>query len=267
METHWVEPGENDSVECHLQQVGMGTLICRAATKRNRYRTNEVTPSICFNCEVGKIYREVGCDSASPRILIHAGPMGPGDVRLLNILCQRRKRLTDLNECRSCDLVTAPTTRQLVTTARDLFQREGFHSAYRDLEKARAAMRDGEREDAITSSIACLESTMRICHERLGAPLPREKDLTGLWKSSRELLKLAAFGECVAVTNLVNTMFGVVSHLGGVRNELSNAHGKGLVPPRVSEAIAELALNTAMTLSTFLVRCFHHTEARTDDPD
>lgn len=36
------EPKENDNVECHLQQVGMGTLICRAARQTGDKTTNEV---------------------------------------------------------------------------------------------------------------------------------------------------------------------------------------------------------------------------------
>ncbi|MCR4418732.1 MAG: hypothetical protein QHH27_03315 [Clostridia bacterium] len=61
-------PREGDDISCHLQQQGMGTLVCRAARREGRDSTNEVTPTACFNCPVGKIFREVGCDSVLPRI-------------------------------------------------------------------------------------------------------------------------------------------------------------------------------------------------------
>ncbi len=35
-----VEPEENDNLDCHLQQVGMGSLICRAARQTGDKTTN-----------------------------------------------------------------------------------------------------------------------------------------------------------------------------------------------------------------------------------
>lgn len=61
-----------------------------------------------------------------------------------------------------------------MVTARGLFTDEDFYSAYKGLETARRALCDGEPEDAITASVAFLESTMRICHDRLGEPLPEK---------------------------------------------------------------------------------------------
>lgn len=255
-----IEPGEHDNIECHLQQVGTGGLICKAAkqTGSGDY-TNEVNPSICFNCSVGKIFREVGCDSASPQIKI-LQYIGGSELMLRNIFCQRRKRDTTLDFCRSCDLVTAPTTRQIISTARSIFESYGFYSAYKDIEKAREAIRDGNFENAITRSISCLESTMKICHEKLGQPLPSGKQVTDLWKSTRNTLK---FDELIinsdssgCLTNLMNTLSGAITHLGGLRNALGDAHGRGLSAPDVSQAIAELAINIASTLSTMIVRRF-----------
>lgn len=33
------EPGEDDSVDCHLQQIGMRNLVCRAAEQTALVRT------------------------------------------------------------------------------------------------------------------------------------------------------------------------------------------------------------------------------------
>jgi len=264
METHNnTNKPEPENVECHLQQVGMGTLICRAAHHTSsRHDTNEVTPEVCLNCEVGKIYREVGCDAVTAKIFL-SPVMGPQRIvqSIQSIFCPIRKTDTDLEYCRTCDLVVAPTTRQIVTTVRSLFTEEEFFSAYKDLDAARFAIRDGELDDAITASVACLESTMRICHERLGEPLPRKKQVTDLWKSTRTILGIEGFDPSGNVTDLLNTLAGAVSHLAAIRNELGDAHGKGLIPPPVTQAIAELALNTAAVLSTFVVRCFKQREA------
>jgi len=269
METHNnTKKPQPDNIECHLQQIGMGTLLCRAAHRTSRgHDTNEVTPEICAECEVGKIYREVGCDAVTAKILL-TPVMGPQRIMqsIQSIFCPIRKTDTDLEYCRTCDLVVAPTTKQIVTTARALFTDDEFFSAYKDLETARHAIRDGEFEDAITASIACLESTMRVCHERLGEPLPHKKQVTDLWRSTRAVLGIDQLSPSGGVDHLLNALSGAVSHLGAIRSELGDAHGKGLLPPLVTQAIAELALNTAAVLSTFIVRCFKERQTGEDQP-
>jgi hypothetical protein len=251
-----LQPSENDSIDCHLQQVGMGTLLCRAARQTGDKTTNEVNPTICFNCPAGKVFREVGCDAILPKIRIYQY-IGGADASVENLFCKIRRRDTTLEYCQTCNLVTAETTRQIISTTRGLFQAQGFYSAYKDLEKARESIRDGNFENAITRSIACLESTMRICHEKLEKSLPKKKQVTDLWKSTRSILDFDALDPSGATSALMNSLAGAISHLGGLRNVLGDAHGKGVVPPDVSESMAELAINTASTLSTMVVRRFN----------
>jgi hypothetical protein len=250
------EPSENDSIDCHLQQVGMGTLLCRAARQTGDRTTNEVNPTVCFSCPAGKVFREVGCDAILPKIRIYPY-MGGAEADIQNLFCKIRKRDTSLEYCQTCNLVTAETTRQIISTTRGLFQAQGFYSAYQDLEKARESIRDGNFENAITRSIACLESTMRVCHEKLGKLPPEKKQVTDLWKSTRSILDFDALDPSGTTLALMNSLTGVVSQLGGLRNVLGDAHGKGVVPPDVSESIAELAVNTASTLSTMVARRFN----------
>ncbi len=250
------EPNENDNIDCHLQQIGMGTLICQSARQTGDKTTNEVNPTICFNCPAGKIYREVGCEAVLPKIQIYPYMRG---IRpeIISLFCKIRRRETDLNYCSTCGLAMAETTRHIVSTARGLFEAQGFYSAYKDLEKAREGIRDGNFENAVTRSISCLESVMRICHEKLEEPLPSKKQVTDLWKSTRNILKFNELDDTGATVNLINTLSGVMSNLGELRNSLGDAHGRGMVSPGVSEIIAELAINTASTLSTSIIRRFN----------
>lgn len=39
-----IEPDEDDSIDCHLQQVGMGSLICRAAQQTGHENTMNIDP-------------------------------------------------------------------------------------------------------------------------------------------------------------------------------------------------------------------------------
>jgi len=244
------EPSENDDVSCHLQDIGMGTLICRAAKQTGEHTTNEVNEAICFNCPVGKVYREVGCDALTPNIRIYHYDT----FHINSLFCKIRKRTTDFDYCKKCNLPVAETTRQLVSTARSLFEKHGFYSAYQDIEKARKSIRDGDPKGAVTSSISCLESTIRICHGELKKPLPRKKQLSDLWKSARDILEFDKMDPTGATKTLLNSLSGVVTHMGGLRNMLSDAHGKDKIPPDVSESIAELAINVAASLSTIIIR-------------
>jgi hypothetical protein len=263
MANQFLEPNENDNIDCHLQQIGMGTLICRAARQTGDKTTNEVSPRDCFNCHAGKIFREVGCDAVLPKIRIYSR-IGGSRSQIEALFCKIRKRNTDLIYCHQCGLVTAETTRKIVSSTRGLFEAQGFYSAYKDIEKAREAMRDGNFENALTRSIACLESVMCVCHEQLGEPLPSKKQVSELWKSVRVLLRFDQLNSSGATTNLMNSISGVITHLGGLRNALGDAHGKGIFPPAVSENIAELAINTASTLSTAIIRRFNEIRGKNE---
>ena len=252
------EPTENDNIDCHLQQVGMGHLICKAAKQTGSNTTNKTNPGVCFNCPTGKIYREIGCDAALPEIRLTPYMGNDLSVDWRTIFCRIRKRETTLEYCQTCSLPTAETTRQIVTTARSLFETLGFYPSYQDIEKARLAIRDGNFDNAITRSITCLESTMKVCHEKLNQELPSDKGVTGLWKSTKALLDLEGVGTetDAAWTSTLGSLSGLISNLGNMRNALSDAHGKGLYSPAVSELIAELALNSASTLATTIIRRF-----------
>jgi len=251
-----LEPQENDNIDCHLQQIGMGTLICRAAKLSGAHSTNEVNPTVCFNCSSGKIYRNIGCNAVLPKI--HISPyIGGVSFNVSSLFCKIRKRETTLEFCKTCGLVTAETTRQVVSIVRGLFEAQGFYSAYKDLEKARESIRDGDPEGAITSSIACLESAMTICHDKMNKSLPAKRQVTDLWKSTRIILKFDDLDPTGATLTLVNALSGLVVQLGGLRNALGDAHGKGILSPEVSECIAELAINTASTVATIIIRRFN----------
>jgi len=98
---------------------------------------------------------------------------------------------------------------------------------------------------------------MRIIHEKSSIEFPNNKVITELYKSTRQILKLDEIDKEKVVSQLINTMAGLVSSFGNLRNALSDAHGRGNISNDVQEYIAELALNTSATLSTFFVRRFN----------
>ncbi len=256
-------PSEQDDISCHLQEIGMGTLICRAAKQTGgEHNTNEVSAEICLECPVGKVYREVGCDAITPSIQIWRH----NAYHIHNLFCKIRRRDTNLDYCKKCELPTAETTRQIVTTARGLFEKHGFFAAFQDIEKARTAIRDGNFENAVTRSISCLESTMRICHDECKRPLPEKKQLSDLWKSTRALLDFDKIDASEELTRVLNALTGLITNLGGLRNVLGDAHGKGKFPPQTSAYIAELAINISSSLATAIIRRFVQIKGAGNEP-
>ncbi|CVK32467.1 abortive infection family protein [Methanoculleus bourgensis] len=252
MSEYFEPPGDDADIACPFQVIGMGSLICRAANLTQKNATNKTSPEICYNCDAGKIYREVGCDAFTAEL--HILSLNASYYNVWRIFCTKRKRETTLDYCRGCNLVTAATTKELVNSAKDLFQTGDYYSAYKDLEKARICLRDGDYEGTITSSLSCLESVMRTSLEKMGEDLPNKLDVTGLWKSLRNSLLLTEIDPSGCSEKLIGTLAGAVGHLGGLRNNLSDAHGKGTTPPDVSFCIAELAINSAATIATLIVR-------------
>ena len=250
------DPPDNENIDCHLQKVGMGTLICLAAKQTGRSGTNEVSAANCLECDAGKIYRDIGCDAVLPKIHIFSHSGGTSTT-IESLFCKVRRRTTEIGYCRECELVTAETTRTLVSDTRGLFQAQGFATSYKDIEKSRKDIRDGNFDRSITSSLSSLESTMRIIHDQMEQELPNKKQLSELWKSARKILKMDELASKKKVESLMNAMNGVVIHLGSLRNDLSDSHGKGLFSPQVSESIAELALNISATMSTMAIRRYN----------
>lgn len=247
-------PLEDDvNIECPYQTIGPGSLICRCADVTIAHSTNEVSDNLCHECDAGKIFREIGCDAFTAKLIIISHHDGSG---ILNqtIFCKRRKRETTLAYCSECSLVGSPTTRETVATARGLFQNNDFFTAYKQIEDARRSLRDGDFDGTITSSVSSLESVLKNILDRQGVSYPRDETVTSLWKKVRETLTLDAFCSSDSEKFLLSSLTGSVSHLGGIRNQLGDAHGKGEVAPEVPYLIAELSLNTSATLATYIIR-------------
>lgn len=105
-----VLPNDAD-ISCCFQETSRGIIKCSAARVSEMGDTDRVTPEICYDCEAGKIYREVGCDQFTPDITVFSiqthdsvGYEAISNVSGLN--CGEKLRQTTLDGCRSCDLAS-----------------------------------------------------------------------------------------------------------------------------------------------------------------
>jgi hypothetical protein len=246
------------NINCQYQQVGMGTLICEAADlAHSQHATNEVDDEICFKCPVGKINRELGCNKISGKIEILLIQTDQEELKHLDevtLWCNLRKRKTSYEYCLTCPYIGTQFSVPILMKTLDYFEKLGFGSAKDNLEKARERLLSGDPESSITNSISAVESAFKSILDMLKEPYPTKEQITTLWKSVKNKLHLGDEISSEHLINLLGNLSGCMGALGGLRNDLSDAHGKGLVSPSVYDSYAELALNLSAAICLFIIR-------------
>jgi len=113
--------------------------------------------------------------------------------------------------------------------------------------------RQSDPEGAITAARTLLETVCKHVLDSLGERYDEGWDLPKLYKAVRDSLRLSpeAYNEKV-FRQILGGCTSVVEGLGALRNDLSDAHGKGRGAPRPAPRHAELAVNLAGTMATFL---------------
>jgi len=108
-------------------------------------------------------------------------------------------------------------------------------------------------DGCIRSATVALESTLKCILDRLDAQYPARETVTDLWKTTKGKLAVSSKEDSL-LQSVAGSLEGTVMNLAGVRNALSDAHGRGEISPVLCQSYAELALNTAAALVTFIVR-------------
>jgi hypothetical protein len=140
------------------------------------------------------------------------------------------------------------------------FDSETIHQVWqRALER-----REEDPEGAITSARTLLESVCKHILDETEATYSANADLPTLYKLTAKQLNLAPSEHTEQIfRQILGGCQTVVEALGAMRNKLSDAHGKGKKPVRPAARHAELAVNLAGAMATFLVRTweFHEENA------
>lgn len=113
---------------------------------------------------------------------------------------------------------------------------------------------DSKPEAAIRAARTNLESVCKhICDER-GQEYRKDDDLPRLYKATAEALMLGPDQHTEQVVKqILSGMNTTVNGMAGLRNALSDAHGKGKKAARPRPRDARLAVNVGFSLSTFLI--------------
>ncbi len=124
----------------------------------------------------------------------------------------------------------------------------------------RALDRQTEDTDgAITSARTLLESVCKHILDDMNVVYAEGLDLPKLYKATSEQLNLAPSQHTEQVfKQILGGCQSVVEGLGSVRNKLGDAHGRGKQPIKAAPRHAELAVNLAGAMATFLVRTWQY---------
>ena len=130
------------------------------------------------------------------------------------------------------------------------FDEEGVHLVWQKALERRQSDPDG----AITTARTLLETVCKRVLDEAGEAYKDEDELPRLYATVAERLSLAPSQHSEKVFKaILGNCQSVVNHLGGLRNKIGDAHGKGGKPVKPTSRHAALAVNLAGAMATFLV--------------
>ena len=114
--------------------------------------------------------------------------------------------------------------------------------------------RVSDPEGAITASRTLLESVCKHILEDANVKCDEKTDLPKLWRLCAETLNLAPSQHQEKVfKSILGNCQSIVNSLGTLRNKIGDAHGPGPRPVRPKTRHAELCVNLAGTMASFLI--------------
>jgi hypothetical protein len=130
------------------------------------------------------------------------------------------------------------------------FDADGVHTVW-----AKAlARRHTDPEGAITSARTLLETVCKRVLDETGTAYSANDDLPALYKAVATKLNIAPSQHTQdTFRRILGGATSVVEGLGSLRNKIGDAHGHGGRPVRPSARHAQLAVNLAGTMATFIV--------------
>ena len=124
--------------------------------------------------------------------------------------------------------------------------------------------RSSDPRGAITTARTLLEDTCKWILTEGAQPFAEDADLPVLYRQLAKLLKLAPDDHTEPVfKQILGSCQSIVESLGALRNKVGDAHSQGPKRARPQPRHAELAVNLAGTMATFLIATW---EARQSPP-
>lgn len=139
---------------------------------------------------------------------------------------------------------------ELISQVLISFDESGVHHAWQKALDRRGLDPDG----AITAAKSLLETVCKHIIDAAGKTYGDADDLPKLYNTAAECLNLAPSQHSETVfRSILGNCQSVVGNLAGLRNKLGDSHGQGKRHVRPQARHAELAVNLAGSMATFLV--------------
>lgn len=118
-------------------------------------------------------------------------------------------------------------------------------------------------DGAITAARTMLETVCKHILDDESIPYGRHDDLPKLWRTTATQLKLTPEQhEATDIKSLLGNCQAVVNGLANLRNAVGDAHGQGRKPMQARPRHAELAVNLAGSMASFVVATWREQTAR-----
>jgi hypothetical protein len=152
------------------------------------------------------------------------------------------------------------------TTLTDLIRAKDIPGVTREFQRTLSTV-ESDPPAAVTAACALLESLCKAYLEDNGVPLPAKQALGELYKTLRAHLKLDPSD--VPAEDLKKIFSGLISMADGIaslRTHAGSAHGHGRHAYKIEARHARVAINSAHTLSVFIMETWHLSHARQNEP-
>ena len=157
--------------------------------------------------------------------------------------------LNELESNESESLEQAPSDEGTSIVLREFDETHVFHIWSKAVER-----RSSDPEGAITIARTLLETVCKHILEERSVVCPNNADLPKLYCLTAETLNLAPSEHTeIAFKTILGACQNIVNNLGTLRNRISDAHGQGRRPVKPKPRHAELAVNLAGSMATFLI--------------
>ena len=114
--------------------------------------------------------------------------------------------------------------------------------------------RDTDPDGAITSARTLIESVCKHILDKSSTPYQDDWQLPQLYSETAKQLKLSPAQHSEDIfKQILGGCHSVINGMAGLRNRFSDAHGKGIGGIKPAPRHAELAVNLAGTVATFLI--------------
>jgi len=117
--------------------------------------------------------------------------------------------------------------------------------------------RASDPDGAITAARTFMESTCKVILDRLNIPYTSQSDLNGLYKLVADKLEISpTSGQHKTFKKIFSGSSTLIIGITELRNHLGDAHGKGEDVVVIKVRHAELAVNIAGAIATYLISTF-----------